>query len=248
MNNMKWVRIDTDLPYHDKLRRIRELNEGREMCLCWIWMILLCGGTGQGDLLMQTPYKSHTVETLAEWLEISAEQLERFLVVFEHEKMVRRDENGIHLRGWCERQNRDRRSKRYEVAEKEKEKEQEKQNEKEKVAQKEKVKRKEKAKEKAKETDNNECQGTHSFTHSITRERSEEGLDRKRTLIGGKVGKGLVMLSEEQIADLAERLSADEMEKYVSVVAECEAAGHVFRNRSHYQAILEMAERDRRLL
>ena len=55
------------------------------------------------------------------------------------------------------------------------------------------------------------------------------------------------MLSEEQIDDLLNKLSLDEFDKYVAIVADCELKGKCYKNKSHYQAILDMVERDRRL-
>ena len=78
-----------------------------------------------------------------------------------------------------------------------------------------------------------------SFTPAV---REGEG----RNLLGGNLGRGLVMLSEAQIEDLTKRLTLDELNKYVEIVAECEATGKRYRNKTHYQAILEMAGKDRR--
>jgi hypothetical protein len=55
------------------------------------------------------------------------------------------------------------------------------------------------------------------------------------------------MLSDEQIEDLLDKLSIEEFDKYVSAVAECELNGKHYKKKTHYKAILEMAERDRRI-
>ena len=54
------------------------------------------------------------------------------------------------------------------------------------------------------------------------------------------------MLSQEQIDDLLDKLSIDEFDKYVNIVADCELSGKSFKKKTHYQAILDMAEKDRR--
>ncbi len=69
----------------------------------------------------------------------------------------------------------------------------------------------------------------------------------KLRLIGGSLGKGVVMLSEEQMDDLLDKLSIEEFNKYVGIVAECELNGQRFKKKTHYQAILEMAEKDRKV-
>ena len=71
--------------------------------------------------------------------------------------------------------------------------------------------------------------------------------DAKRKVIGGELGKGVVMLSQEQMDDLLERLSIEEFDYYVSVVADCILKGKQYKRKTHYQAILDMAEADRRV-
>ena len=69
--------------------------------------------------------------------------------------------------------------------------------------------------------------------------------DAKRKVIGGELGKGVVMLSQEQMDDLLERLSIEEFDYYVSVVADCILKGKQYKRKTHYQAILDMAAADR---
>ena len=91
-----------------------------------------------------------------------------------------------------------------------------------------------------------------SFGHSIQTENDEfstgfsTGEDKVRRSLGGELGKGVVLLSQEQMDDLLEKLSIEEFNHYVSVVAECEMNGKPFKRKTHYQAILDMAEADRK--
>ena len=55
------------------------------------------------------------------------------------------------------------------------------------------------------------------------------------------------MLSDEQVDDLLDKLSIEEFNKYVEIVADCELNGKSYKNKSHYQAILDMVAKDRRL-
>ena len=71
--------------------------------------------------------------------------------------------------------------------------------------------------------------------------------DTKRKVLGGELGKGVVLLSQEQMDDLLERLSIEEFDYYVSVVADCILKGKQYKRKTHYQAILDMAEADRRV-
>lgn len=71
--------------------------------------------------------------------------------------------------------------------------------------------------------------------------------DTKRKMLGGELGKGVVFLSQTQTEDLLEKLSLEEFNHYVGVVADCELNGKPFKKKTHYQAILDMSESDRRI-
>jgi hypothetical protein len=47
--------------------------------------------------------------------------------------------------------------------------------------------------------------------------------------------------------DLLDKLSVEEFDKYVGIVADCEEKGQHFKKKTHYQAILDMAKKDRRI-
>lgn len=71
--------------------------------------------------------------------------------------------------------------------------------------------------------------------------------DTKRKMLGGELGKGVVFLSQGQIDDLLDKLSLEEFDYYVGVVADCILKGKHFKKKTHYQAILDMAAQDRRI-
>ena len=95
----------------------------------------------------------------------------------------------------------------------------------------------------------NEC----SFGQSTQRDFDDfsTGLstneDKVRRSLGGELGKGVVLLSQEQMDDLLDILSIEEFDRYVSVVADCELNGKPFKRKTHYQAIKDMAMADRRV-
>ena len=79
----------------------------------------------------------------------------------------------------------------------------------------------------------------HSFIHSPE--------EVKLKYMGGTLGQGVVLMSDEQFGDLCDKLSIDEIDKYMGIIVECERNGKRYKKKSHYQAILEMAEKDRRI-
>lgn len=82
----------------------------------------------------------------------------------------------------------------------------------------------------------------HSFIHS-----AEEKEAMKQTYLGGTLGGGVVLLSREQFDSLLDTLSLDEFNKYVGIIRDEELKGHHYTKKTHYQAILDMAEKDRRI-
>lgn len=92
--------------------------------------------------------------------------------------------------------------------------------------------------EKEKEEETESEKEIHSFT---------QGEGAKRTMLGGTLGRGVVMLSNEQFEDLCDKLSFEELNKYISIVADCELNGKPYKKKTHYQAILDMAKHDRRV-
>ena len=73
------------------------------------------------------------------------------------------------------------------------------------------------------------------------------GEEKKRVPLDGNLGKGVVLLSKEQMDDLLDKLSLEEFDHYVGVVADCILNGKPFKRKTHYQAILDMAIADRRI-
>ena len=68
----------------------------------------------------------------------------------------------------------------------------------------------------------------------------------RRRYLGG-IGKGVVFLSDEQMGDLLDKMSIEEFDYYVGVVADSELKGHKYKKKTHYQAILDMVAKDRKV-
>ena len=54
-------------------------------------------------------------------------------------------------------------------------------------------------------------------------------------------------MSDEQFYDLCDRLTMDEPDKYFSIIVDCEKSGKRYKKKTHYQAILDMAAKDREI-
>ena len=93
-----------------------------------------------------------------------------------------------------------------------------------------------------------------SFTHSAWEDEEDdepmENSDSKSLRLdklGGTLGGGVVMLSQEQFDDLCDKLSLAELNKYIGIVRDCELNGKPYKKKTHYQAILDMVNKDRKV-
>jgi predicted phage replisome organizer len=86
----------------------------------------------------------------------------------------------------------------------------------------------------------------HSFIHSAESEEDLSSPEHRRRYLGG-IGKNVVFLSDEQMGDLLEKMSIEEFDYYVGVVADSELKGHHYKKKTHYKAILDMAAKDRKV-
>ena len=71
--------------------------------------------------------------------------------------------------------------------------------------------------------------------------------DLKMQYVGGSLGQGVLFMSDEQFENLCEMLTLDELHKYIDIVVQCELNGKKFKKKTHYQAILEMVAKDRKV-
>lgn len=87
----------------------------------------------------------------------------------------------------------------------------------------------------------------YSFSQSTPARTCEVYADEKQTrerMRGDRWGH--VVVSDDQFSDLCEKLSLDELHHYMDVVEQCEVNGKSYKSKTHYRAILEMVEKDRK--
>jgi hypothetical protein len=89
---------------------------------------------------------------------------------------------------------------------------------------------------------------TYSFSQSTPARTCEVYADEKQMRERMRVERwGHVVVSDDQFSDLCEKLSLDELHHYMDVVEQCEVNGKSYTSKTHYRAILEMAEKDRKI-
>ena len=254
MADVTWIKLYIDMFDKRKIKKLRRLPAGNELLLIWIMLLATAGKCNAGGMIFITESVPFTEEDLADELGFEVSTIKLALTALEELDMIARNENGfINVVGWEEHQNIDRLA---EIREQNR------------LRQKKWYDKKKElpnvipnvsltlpnATEEEREEDK-EKEEEYSFIHSSEKANDENefstllstSVEAQRVVLGGELGKGVVLLSQEQMDDLLDKLSLDEFNHYVSVVADCILKGKRYTKKTHYQAILDMAAKDRRI-
>ena len=257
MADVKWIKITTDIFDDEKILLIEGLPDSYAIITVWFKLLCLAGKQNNNGVFMmgRIPYTNQMLATIFRMKEATVTMA---LEVFANFGMVEIVEGVITIPNWNKHQSLD-------AYEKKKERDRLYQAERRAaqraligkssdtssdIASLEEEREEEKEEDKDIEIDRkNEC----SFGQSTQRDFDDfsTGLstneDKVRRSLGGELGKGVVLLSQEQMDDLLDKLSLEEFDYYVGVVADCILKGKPFKRKTHYQAILDMAMADRRV-
>ena len=262
MAEIKWVKLHTNMFQNSKLKHLRSLPEGDKLALIWIMLLTTAGRCNANGWVFLTENIPYTPKMLAKEFDCRPSTVAAALHAFEDMDMIMIDGGFIHVQNWLDYQNVEGMDKLREQARVRKQR----QRKKDDVSRDCHVTVTEcHATEEEEEEEGEE--DFHSFVHSpktaeerlIEKKVAEAGFEGKDAeqyreelrenirlkYLGGTLGQGVVLISGEQFDDLCRRLSLDEIEKYFAIVVECEQNGKRFKRKSHYQAILDMAARDR---
>ncbi len=272
MAEVKWIKLTTDIFDDEKILMIESLPSADTIIVIWFKLLAFAGKSNNNGVFMMNNRVPYTEDMLAAIFRRDSKTVRLALKTFEQFGMIEIIENVITIPNWDKHQTLDA----YEKKKERDRKLQAERRARQKALIQESpdnrltsgdgqmmvaVSEEEEDKDKEKEF--------HSFTHSIAREEEafiqkrveaeglkgsdaevyrEELRDRlKLKYIGGTLGQGVVLMSDEQFSDLCDKLTLDELDKYFSIVVECENSGKHFKKKSHYQAILDMAAKDRRV-
>lgn len=255
MGEVKWIKVSTNM--FDSSRKIKQIElmpEGDTILVIWLKLLLLAGNINDGGQIYLTPEIPYTDEMLANELRRPLNTVRMALNLFEKFGMIQIVDDILKLSSWEKYQNIDG---------------MERLREQNRLAQ-----QRSRARKRELAAGNSVSCDSHvtvTGCHGIEEEKEEDkeyhsiilakksdegdglstdlstGVDSMRTAMGGELGKGVVMLSQEQIDDLLDKLSLDEFNHYVGVVADCILKGKRYKKKTHYQAILDMASADRKV-
>lgn len=239
-----------------KISAIERMKNGDTIIVIWFKLLCLAGEINDDGMIYITQKKPFDSVSLADELKKPRAVVEAAIEVFEEHDMLIKDDAGfLQIINWGKYQNTDRLA---ELRAQDRERQR---------------RRRERQKQSTQcdesrdrhvtvtpvvtechdieEEGEEDSEGEISFNHSIAREENSDISDKKESVrmeyLGGTLGKGVVLLSKEQLDCLLDELSLDEFNKYVGIVAECELNGQKYRKKTHFQAILDMVNKDRQI-
>jgi predicted phage replisome organizer len=246
MAEVKWVKLTTDMFDNRKVKHLRRLPEGNNIVLIWVMLLTMAGRCNSGGMIFLTENIPYTPKMLADELDFEENTVILALKALEQLDMIVTDNGFFTIAGWEEYQNIEGMDK---IREQNRERQRlKRQRQKQALLD---VSRDSNvtvtvchAIEEEKEEDSEE--EFHSIIHSAESEENLSSPEHRRRYLGG-IGKNVVFLSDEQMSDLLDKMSIEEFDYYVGVVADSELKGHHYKKKTHYQAILDMVAKDRKV-
>ena len=245
MAEVKWVKLTTDMFDNRKVKHLRKLPEGNNIVLIWVMLLTMAGRCNSGGMIFLTENIPYTPKMLADELDFEENTVILAIKALEQLDMIVTDNGFFTIAGWEEYQNIEGMDKIREQNRLRKQRQREKQKLLEGVSRDghgtvtvchdtEEDKEGDKEKE------------FHSIIHSAESQEDLSSPEHRRRYLGG-IGKNVVFLSDEQMNDLLDNMSIEEFDHYVGVIADSELKGHHYKKKTHYQAILDMVKKDRKV-
>ena len=264
MAEVKWVKLTTDMFDNRKVKHLRRLPEGNNIVLLWVMLLTMAGRCNSGGMIFLTENIPYTPKMLADELDFEENTVILALNALEQLDMIITDNGFFTIAGWEEYQNAD---KLAEIRAKDRERKRLKRAQaKALLAESTDVHGMSTECPHIEEEEEEDSEEEfHSFTHSCEEYIEDKvaivGLDGKDAeayreevkerlklkYIGGSLGQGIVLMSDEQFSSLCDMLSLEEIDKYFSIIVECEKNGKRYKKKTHYQAILDMVAKDRKV-
>lgn len=257
MSEVKWIKLTTDIFDDEKILMIESLPSADTIIVVWFKLLAFAGKSNNNGVFMMNNRVPYTEEMLAAIFRRDINSVKLALNTFEQFGMIEIVDDVITIPNWDKHQSLD-------AYEKKKERDR-------------KLQAERRARQKSlieKSSDNRLTSGDSQLTVAVTEEEKEEDKEKeihsfihsvpdevenvenlsladkeqlKLKFLGGTLGGRVVMLSDEQFWFLSDMLSYDELNKYISIVRDCELKGKKYKNKSHYQAILDMVAKDRKV-
>lgn len=108
MGEIKWIKLNTDVFDHRKIRYLRKLPDGNSVVLIWIMLLVLAGKTNDNGRIYLTENIPYDADTLANELDFEVSVINLALASLEKLNMIFLEESGcLCITGWNKHQNAD---------------------------------------------------------------------------------------------------------------------------------------------
>lgn len=107
-NDVKWIKITTDMFDNRKIRHLRRLPDGNNIVLIWVMLLTMAGRCNSNGMIFLTENIPYTPKMLADELDFEENTVRLALNALEQLNMVVTDGNYFTIAGWDEYQNTDR--------------------------------------------------------------------------------------------------------------------------------------------
>ena len=239
MAEVKWIKLNVDMFDDEKIKIIQAMPDGDALLVVWIKLLALAGKTNDGGYIYISESIPYTEDMLAVIMNKPIATIRLAMQTFTSLCMIENDTKGIYLVNFEKHQSLD---KLAEIREYNR------------LAQK-----KSRAKRKISQSVNDmsmtsqSCQGIEEDKEK-EKERDLEGEGEEKAAsptsklekMGGTLGQGVLMLTDEQESDLLDKLSIDEYNLYCKKLSDYIIAHPEKTFKSHYQTILKWVAEDRR--
>ena len=229
MDEILWVKLAVGLFDNKKIKHLRSLPDGDRIVLFWVMLLTLAGHCNYGGKIFFTENIPYTSKMLAKEANIEENVISLALDSFKLLKMIEIDEDGfIYILNWAEYQSEDKLSELREYNRL--------------------AKQRSRARQKA-------LASADVIDKPLTSQHKEEEseLDKESHSFSPRVCASNnikipseVVLSDAELRLLAEELTKEEFEHYITAVANAEKSRKHYTKMSHYQAIIKMAQADRK--
>lgn len=258
MAEIKWIKIAADIFDNRKIRQIDSLPKGDMIIVIWLRLLCLAGSVNDSGSVYLTKEIPYTDRMLSKQFGKPLAAVQLALKTFEQFGMIETIDGVIKVSNWEKYQNTDKMNeiREYNRAAKQRSRAKLAKNKMSLTSQGQVGEMSLNVNTQKKKKEEDIDIESHSFILSSEGEKKsnltcQENVDeknlQKRKLLGGTLGGGVVILSDEQLESLCNALSVDELNKYIEIIRDCELSGKKFKKKTHYQAILDMARRDRKV-
>lgn len=238
MAEVKWIKIVTDIFYDEKILLIETLPDADSIIVIWFKLLCFAGLQNNSGVFTLNNKIAYNDEMFASVFRRPLNIVRLALKTFEQFGMIEVVDNVVTIPNWDKHQSLDKLEQAREQT------------------------RKRVAKHRKKQQLLAECND--DVTLHVTQSnanRIEEEKDKERDLegegeesasspsklekMGGTLGQGVLMLTEEQVDDLLDKLTIDEYDTYCKKLSDYILAHPEKTFKSHYQTILKWVTEDR---